>query len=69
MYVGPDKIHETDWIINMYAIDEENILFGTLNHGCFCYTVKGIEVDIDKITEPIFYIDYLSSIFDIKNKC
>ena len=69
MHVGPDKIHETGLILNMYAIDEEKILFGTHNSGCFCYTVKGIEVDIDKINEPIFYIDYESSIFDIKNKC
>ena len=69
MHVGPDKICEVGAIFNIHAIEENKILFGTHSSGCFCYDVKGNEVEMDKITEPIFYIDYESWIYDLKNKC
>ena len=60
MHVGPDKICENSEIINIHVIDKNKILFGTFNSGCYCYDVKGNEVEIDNITEPRFYIDYVS---------
>ena len=60
MHVGPDKICENSKIINIHVIDKNKILFGTLDSGCYCYDVKGNEVEIDNITEPRFYIDYES---------
>jgi len=60
---------EYGFIVNIHYVSEDLLIFGDYNCGCFCYDIKGNEVELDKIKEHLYFMNRNSIIEDVKNKC
>jgi hypothetical protein len=60
---------EYGFIVNIHYVSEDLLIFGDYHWGCFCYDVKGNEVELDKIKEHLYFMNRNSIIEDVKNKC